>query len=263
MAVVVRSRRLQEVLSAGLVIFGLTAGTLWAQRLSYTVADVEKGVRLYRANCASCHGQEGDGIPGINFSRGQFRQVYSDPELFRIISSGIPGTAMPPTDFPAGQAQFVVWYLRFLGDPAARPPARGDVGRGRAIFEGKGGCLACHRVNGKGSRVGPDLSDIGAVRPASDLETSILDPKATVLPQNMVVQAVTRDGVTFRGRRLNEDTYTVQILDSNEHLVSLSKADLREYIVSKTSSMPAYRGKLDSAELDDLVSYLASLRDTR
>jgi hypothetical protein len=94
------------------------------------------------------------------------------------------------------------------------------------------------------------------------LETSILDPDANVLPQNRTVQAVTRDGETFRGLRLNEDTYTVQILDSNEHLVSLSKAELREYTVLKRPSMPAYRGKLDASEVDDLVSYLASLRDS-
>jgi len=99
-ALIVAPLRRRAVLSAGLAIFGLTSGTLLAQH--YTVADVEKGARLYRANCSSCHGQEGDGIPGINFRRGQFRQVYSDQELFRIVSNGIAGTAMPPTEFPAG-----------------------------------------------------------------------------------------------------------------------------------------------------------------
>jgi putative heme-binding domain-containing protein len=242
------------------VFFALAAGTLVAQSPRYTVTDIESGARLYRANCVVCHGPEGDGIAGIDFHRGQFRRSYSDPELYRIVTTGIPGTAMPATQFPAGQAQSVVSYLRFLADPAARPRARGDVTRGRAIFEGKGGCPACHRVNGKGSRVAPDLSEIGAVRPASDLETSILDPNATVLSQNRFVQAVTPEGVTIRGRRLNEDTFTVQILDQNEHLVSLSKADLREYTVLNSSAMPSYQGKMSSAELDDLVSYLASLR---
>jgi len=247
-------------LRAGIAFFALIAGNARAQRPAYAPADLDTGARLYRSNCASCHGTDGDGIPGIDFHRGQFRRVYDDQELYRIISNGIPGTAMPATEFQAGQAQYVVWYLRFLGDPAARPKARGDAGRGRMIFEGKGGCLECHRVNGKGSRVGPDLSDIGAARTASELEASILDSGATMVPQNRFVRAVTRDGVTFRGRRLNEDTYTVQILDTNEHLVSLVKAELREYSVENSSPMPPYRGKLNPAEVDDLVSYLASLR---
>ncbi len=52
-----------------------------------------------------------------------------------------------------------------------------------------------------------------------------------MMPINRPVRAVTRDGTVINGRRLNEDTYTVQLLDDQEKLVSLVKADLREYTI--------------------------------
>ena len=75
------------------------------------------------------------------------------------------------------------------------------------------------------------------------------------------VRAVTLDGKVVTGRRLNEDTYSVQLVDSEEHLVSLMKADLREYKVIPASPMPSYRDKLTADELTDLLSYLLSLKE--
>ena len=120
--------------------------------------------------------------------------------------------------------------------------------------------MSCHRVNGKGPRVAPDLSDIGAMRTAAALEHSLLDPNGAMLPANRSVRAVTRDGKVITSRRLNEDTYLVQLIDDQEHLVSLAKADLREYTVIKTSSMPSYKDKLSSRDLADMVAYLLSLK---
>src|SRR6185295_13715644 len=100
--------------------------------------------------------------------------------------------------------------------------------RGRTLFEGKGGCLSCHRVNGKGSRVGPDLSDIGAVRSPDAIERAMIDSSSSMLPINRSIRAVTRSGKAITGRRLNEDTYTVQIIDNEERLLSLLKSDLKE-----------------------------------
>jgi len=167
---------------------------------------------------------------------------------------------MPATNFTGPQTAAVIAYLRSPRDTPTRSISRGDAERGRAIFQGVGACLNCHQVRGKGSRVGPDLSSIGAVRPVAELERSVLDPNATVLPQNRFVRATTREGIVITGRRLNEDTLTVQLIDSKEGLVSLNKAELREYIVEKTSPMPSYREKLNAQELADLVTYLMSLK---
>ena len=97
------------------------------------------------------------------------------------------------------------------------------------------------------------------IRSASVLQKSLLDPTAAMLPMNRSVRAVTRDGTVITGRRLNEDTYSVQLIDTQERLVSLGKSDLKEYAVIKTSPMPSYRDKFSAQELADVVAYLRTL----
>jgi putative heme-binding domain-containing protein len=238
------------------------AGALVAQQRTYLPAEIENGGRVYQANCAGCHGPEGDGVAGINFGTGRLRRAASDDDLVRIIMGGIPGTAMPPSNFSDGQAGTIVAYLRSMaaGAGAASSSAATDAGRGRAIVEGKGQCLTCHAIAGSGARVGPNLTEIGAVRRASELERSILEPDAEIRPENRPILAVTKTGTAITGKLLNQDSFTLQLLDASERLVSISKADLREYALLKASPMPSYRNKLNSQELADLVSYLASLR---
>lgn len=108
--------------------------------------------------------------------------------------------------------------------------------------------------------MGPELSGIGAMRQAAYLEQALTDPNAAIAPQNRMVHAVTRSGEVIDGRRLNEDTHTVQLIDAKERLVSLSKSDLREYDVLKTSPMPSYKDRLSAGEIADVVSYLLSLK---
>src|SRR5438034_7862879 len=235
-------------------------GSVFAQ---YSQADVEAGYTLYNANCITCHGANGDSIPGVNLRTNQFRRVATDADLNRLIQTGIPGTAMPPGRYTTADLARLVAYIRSMRDFDSIAPGRGDAVRGQTIFEEKGNCTSCHRVNGKGSRVAPDLSDIGAVRSPDAIGRSLLDPTSSMLPLNRPVRAVTRDGKVINGRRLNEDTYTVQLIDANEKLVSLIKSDLREYTISTTSSMPSYKDKLSSAEMDDLVAYLRKLKGAK
>jgi putative heme-binding domain-containing protein len=123
--------------------------------------------------------------------------------------------------------------------------------------------MNCHRVNGVGPRVAPDLSDIGSIRTADVLQRSLLDPTGSMLPSNRRVRAVMRDGKVITGRRLNEDTYSVQLIDDQENLVSLTKADLQAYSVIKTSSMPSYKDRFSSQDMADIVVYLLSLKDPK
>ncbi len=111
-----------------------------------------------------------------------------------------------------------------------------------------------------GARIGPDLSDIGNLRLAGELERSLVDPDAEILPQNRHFRAVTKEGATITGTLLNEDKYSVQLLDSNDRLVSLQRSNLRESAFVDKSPMPSYKDKLTQQELSDLVSYLVSLK---
>ncbi len=154
----------------------------------------------------------------------------------------------------------IIGYLRFMAANAYSTSAPGDPVRGKAIFEGKGECLNCHRVKDKGSRLGPDLGEIGMVRRMIELERSLLEPNAEILFQNRLVRLVTRDGITITGRLLNQDTFSVQLIDSKERLHSLEKSSLNEYAFIDKSPMPTYRDKLNPREVADLVSYLVSLK---
>jgi putative heme-binding domain-containing protein len=235
------------------------AGTLLAQQ-KYSPGDVEDGRRLYVASCVVCHGPEGESVPGVELDHGKFRHGSSDDDLVNIVRNGIPGTAMPPHTFTAFQARSVVAYLRSMAASTSRGPATtGDAAHGKALFESKG-CLNCHRVNGNGARVGPELTDIGSLRRAAEMERSVLEPDAEVLPQNRFVRVVTRDGATINGRILNQDAFTIQVYDTNDHLVSMEKSKLKEYAFTNKSPMPSFRGKLSPQELSDLVSYLVSLK---
>jgi cytochrome c oxidase cbb3-type subunit III len=247
-----------KVLS-GVCFLTLAIGPLFAQH-SFTPVDVEEGGRLYRANCSICHGAQGDGVSGTDLGHNKFRRASSDDDIANIIRTGIPGTAMPPHTFSDFQSLTIVAYLRSIASATATTTSGGNAIRGKTIFEGKGGCTGCHRVRGVGSRVGPDLSDIGNLRLGGELERSLSDPDAEILAQNRYFRAVTKDGETIVGRLLNEDRYSVQLLDSKERLVSLKRANLRESAFVEKSSMPSYKDKLSSGELADLVSYLVSLK---
>jgi putative heme-binding domain-containing protein len=233
--------------------------TLEAQH-SYTPADIAEGGRLYRANCVLCHGPDGDQIPGIDLGHSKFRQAYSEDDLIKIIQDGIPGTAMPPHNLQDFQAGTIVAYLRSMATAGRTVSGNGDAARGKVVFERKGACMGCHRVGATGSRTGPDLTDVGSQRRAAEIEQSLLDPDAEVLPQNRYYRVTTKSGETITGRLLNLDTFTVQLLASKDRLLSFPKSTLQDWAFIEKSPMPSYRDKLSAQELADLVAYLVSLK---
>ena len=218
------------------------------------------GERLYMENCSDCHGPEGDAVANVDLGHGRFRRATTDPELIGIVLRGIPNTTMPPHNFSEAEAAAIV---RFLREKASRAAATaGNAANGRTLFTGKGNCASCHRVAGAGSRLGPDLSDIGRLRNSTDIERAIVDPDSMIVPSNRFVRLVMRDGATITGRLLNQDTFNVQLLDSKEQLRTLQRADLKDFAFIDKSPMPAFRDKLTAGEIGDLVSYLVSLQGT-
>src|SRR5262249_27256049 len=210
----------------------------------YAPADIAYGARLYDAQCVTCHGANGDGVGGVDLKSGRFRNGTTDQDLARIITTGIQGTGMLAFKFDPAEVTGVIAFLRNMNTFDRGSVKPGDAARGRAVFDGKGRCGTCHRVDGQGPRAAPDLSDVGANRSAGSLMRPVLEPWSQMMPINRPVRAVRRDGSVVNGRRLNEDTYTVQLIDDRERLVSLLKADLREYTILTTSPMPSYRGTL-------------------
>jgi len=238
----------------------IDAQTLDQDHGQYSRTDVEAGQRLYGPQCQVCHGANGDGVPGIDLKLGRFRRASSDDDLARTITSGVPGTGMPPFVLRPEELVAIVAFIRAGFDPASTSVRVGDATRGRALFQAKAQCAQCHRVNGQGPRVAPDLSDIGAIRTLAALQRALLTPNESLLPIHRPVTVVTKDGRTLHGRRLNEDTYTVQIIDEQENLVSLAKADLRDLTVGTQSKMPSYADRLTTEEVADVIAYLVSLK---
>ena len=204
--------------------FFAAAGVLLAQH-EYSPFDAQIGARLYIANCIYCHGPDGDQVTGIDLGHGHFKHASTDADIIEIIRKGIPGTGMPAqTNMPQQQVKSIVAYLRSLAaSPASDLPPGGDATRGQAIFEGKGECFTCHRVRDSGSRLGPDLSDIGGIRRVVEMEKTLADPNGTLLPQNRFFRVTTRDGSTVTGRILNQDTFTVELIDARERLLSFQE----------------------------------------
>jgi len=226
----------------------------------YSRADVEAGQRLYGPQCQVCHGATGDGVPGIDLRLGRFRRSTSDEDLARIIASGVPGTGMPAFVLQPAELTAILAFIRAGFDPGSAAVRVGDASRGRSLFAGRAECASCHRVNGVGLRLAPDLSDIGSIRTLAALQRALLQPNESLLPIHRPVRIVTKDGRTLRGRRLNEDTYSVQLIDDQENLHSLAKADLREFTVETTAAMPSFADRLTADEIADVIAYLVSLK---
>ena len=232
---------------------------LWGQH-SYSATDIEDGARQYQTSCAGCHGPEGDLVPGVNFSKGQFLTVKTDEDLQRVIQKGFPGTPMPAATFASFMAFPVMAYVRSMSAPGQRMLPDGDAARGKELFEGKGECTSCHRVGMEGSRLGPNLSEIGGLRREVQLEQALLSPAKNPSPEYRRVRLTTKEGKEFNGRLLNLDTFTIEMLDSNANLRTFEKSDVRDYKVITDSGMPSYKDKLSKQELGDLVSYMRTLK---
>jgi putative heme-binding domain-containing protein len=228
----------------------------------YSQVDVVAGARVYAALCVGCHGANGAGIGAIDLRRGPLPRASTDTALSAVVAGGIPGTGMPSFRLDPNDTRALVAFIRSGFDANTTAVAPGDAVRGRAIFEGQGGCLTCHRVETRGRDIGPDLTDIGRARTAASIQRSLIDPTGSMIPINRPVRAVTRDGRAISGRRLNEDTYTVQVITDDGRLVSLVKSDLTQWSVSTTSPMPSFKDTLSPAELIDLVAYVSSLKSS-
>ena len=257
----------------------LSAGTPGAQQHSYTPQEIEEGRKLYDANCGRCHAETGSGVTGVDLFK-QIRRANSDDDIAKLIQSGITGTAMPPSNFTTPQALTAVAYLRSMVGvaPGAAPVAAGGPGRGAAmagvaargkeIFNGKGGCTACHRAEGAGGTSGPDLTRAGVGRggrgPAAPvdpavLERSILEPDADIAVAFRLYQVTPATGAPVRGVLLNQDTFSVQLRDEQQNLRAFLKSDLKQHGFLP-SPMPSAKGRLTPQEVADVVSYLLTLK---
>jgi putative heme-binding domain-containing protein len=241
----------------------LWAATLLAQQEDLrnprtSPSDVAQGEKTFRSHCSPCHGFKGEGGRGPNLATGVFYHGATDADLLRNISNGIDGTEMPGLFYSPDRVWQVVAYIRSL-NASSQHSSAASVAAGEALFK-RERCAQCHRINGTGGRLGPDLSSIGTTRSADHLRQSVLEPDADVRQRYWVVKVVDGTGKASEGFLMNEDTYTIQFIDASGQLHSMEKASLKSFQIDKVSKMPVYRGKLSGDEVNALVGYLSSLR---
>lgn len=244
-----------------LYLAGSLAAAGWAQStLPMDPASLAAGKKSYDFHCAFCHGKGDDGM-AANLVTPNLVHAPTDSSLLNIIRTGIPGSDMPPalgmTDTEMAQ---VAGYVRSLGRSAPTRVA-GDTAKGKALYNGKGGCAGCHMVGGVGGRSGPDLTLIGAMRSPSNLKTSIVDPNAAMVGGWTMVRVTMKDGRKVSGIRLNENNFQISLRDGKSQLLTIDKSTTSaiERDITK-SSMPNYSKVFNAEELDNLTAYLFSLR---
>ena len=218
------------------------------------------GKRLYIGHCALCHGIDGTGGRGPSLNQPKLRNVTPVFPIARIVREGIRDTEMPGfwqlTDREVG---LVADYVQSLGKTSSAS-LPGNAGRGKTAFDARA-CAACHIVQGQGGSLGPDLTMVGARRSASYLREKLTEPGRAAPEGFLIVSVITADGRRIRGLRANEDSFTIQLRDSENRFHSFRKDEVRElHKEFGASMMPSYKDSLSGAELDDLIAYLASLR---
>ena len=221
--------------------------------------DLAAAKLIFESHCALCHGIDGGGGRGPSLRRPKLARAADDEALKSLIENGIP-PEMPEAWFLSKEeiAGLAV-YVRSLGNvpPETLP---GDPARGKAIYE-RSGCSTCHILDGEGSGYGPELTDVGARRGSGSLRETLQNPAKTI-PENFLLLVITTgSGQTVRGIRVNEDTFSIQLRDQQGRFYSFRKSELRDLKrLRGETPMPPYGSALSSAELDDLVNFLASQR---
>lgn len=139
----------------------------------------------------------------------------------------------------------------------------GDVERGRALFHSveKAACAACHTVDGRGGRAGPDLFAVGDSFPRRELITAILEPSAAIAVGYGATIVETKAGATFYGIVKQANAAATELMGADGKLVRISSADIKAQTGSALSLMPAgLHAAFSLQEFADLIEYLASLR---
>ena len=232
-----------------------------------TGVDVRMGSKFFAASCGRCHGlnakgNDESGAPDL--TTGNFTKASTDADLFRVIHDGVPDTMMLGFSFVEDATIWqVIAYINSLNINPGDYDLPGNISNGQRIFNGKGNCTSCHMINGTGGRLGPDLSTVANRRKPDELRTDLTDPDETVEPRWWTMRVTSGDGSVLEGLRMNEDTFTLRVMDGDENLRHFSKGRIRSSERIEASSMPSVTGTLTTSEVDDLIAYLFSLRITR
>jgi putative heme-binding domain-containing protein len=168
---------------------------------------------------------------------------------------------MPPFDY-LGSAKLkeLLGYLRTLQGKGSQVALPGNAANGKVLFFGKARCSECHMVQGTGGFLGRDLSAYGATLSPVEIRSNILKTSSASNRANQTAVVTMRDAHEFKGVIRNEDNFSIQLQSFDGAFHFLTTADVAHVDFLPEPIMPAnYDKTLTSPELDDLVSYLATV----
>lgn len=177
--------------------------------------------------------------------------------------------------FPEHVQQFSRSIIRDRGFDPAKQAVRlaelteatktGNAKAGREVFfSNKALCSRCHRVNGQGETIGPDLSMVGAIRQHHELVEAVVEPSYSFVRSYRPVTLATADGRVHTGVIASETSTEITLRTADFNEVRISRADVESFKESDTSIMPAgVDQRLTRTELADLIAYLVSLKERK
>lgn len=211
---------------------------------------------------------------------GEFVFVCTFPGHWRVMNgilhvvpklADVPAHELnPPTQTIAAGRPFVRnWTVNEL---AAELP---HIEKGRSFAAGKelfkiGACIQCHKMQGEGSMIGPDLTELAKKIAAGkmskvDLLTELIEPSKKIEDKYKVYTIVTGKGALFSGIVLYEDKKIVRLISGPlDKPREIALDDIDEKMPSNVSLMPT--GLLVTftrEEILDLLAYLAAGGDAR
>jgi len=248
-------------------IVSLTAVLLGAQSeppavnpLAGNADAIQSGMGLFRSRCADCHGMDARGVRGPDLTQ-VWASGRSDGGLFRTLRRGVPGTEMPSVGprTPDDEVWKILAYLKTIAAPTVSDVEVGNAQNGERVFRAQ--CAGCHRVDGTGGRLGPDLSRIGVARARGAIVRRVRGATEDFLDGYQPVIITLKNGQTVRGVRKNGDLFSVQIMDGRERIQGYLKSDVREVVDGKASAMPVFGvDRLNESDLNDVLAYLGTLK---
>src|SRR6185295_12173521 len=140
----------------------------------------------------------------------------------------------------------------------------GDAGRGRSLFSDTKGvaCIKCHKVNGEGGEVGPDLTGVGLKYARDHFVESILYPSAKILDGYKQTMVLTKSGVVVAVRSLGDSADELTLMDAEGKRHALKKSDIEQRKEAELSLMPeGLNTGLSLQDFADIVSFLESLKE--
>ncbi len=219
---------------------------------------ISAGGDLYLLSCSGCHGPNGEGGRGPNLLTGRQMRRMDHQRLFDVIQNGLPGTDMPPFPLPEDQVWKITAFVRSLTAPAVDTPVPGDSKAGEALFFGKGGCVNCHIIRGKGGYLGPDLSNAGLLSYAAQLQKSLLEPNVQIASGFDPVRVTLQSGQVLEGVAKNYTNYWLQLSDKQGRLHMLQAADVKQAIFLEKTWMPDdYEKRFSREEIDNVLAFLS------